>query len=147
AEGALDPTFVVGGRVLGADSNARLGEGPYLVAEADESDASFLLLTPMIAIVTNIDADHLGTYDGEFSRLIDAFVEFLHHLPFYGLAVLCVDDPVIRDMLSRVGRPIVTYGLDESADVRAADVTPAGHGTRFTLYAPDLPEGLPVRLN
>src|SRR5699024_1659319 len=138
AAGDLDPTFVVGGRVLGADSNARLGEGPYLVAEADESDASFLMLTPMMAIVTNIDADHLDTYEGEFSRLIDAFIEFLHHLPFYGLAVLCVDDPVVRDMLPRVGRPIRTYGIDESADVQAGDIRSEGHGTRFTLSAPGI---------
>lgn len=147
AEGKLDPTFVVGGRVLGADSNARLGAGPYLVAEADESDASFLLLTPMIAIVTNIDADHLGTYGGEFSRLIDAFVEFLHHLPFYGLAVLCVDDPVVRDMLPRVGRPIVTYGTDPAAEVRAEDIQPEGHGTRFSLHAPGMDAAVTVHLN
>lgn len=147
ADGGLDPTFVVGGRVLGAGSNARLGEGPYLVAEADESDASFLMLTPLIAVVTNIDADHLETYEGEFSRLTDAFVEFLHHLPFYGLAVLCLDDPVVRGMLARVGRPIVTYGVDASADVRAEDIRPDGHGTLFTLRAPDMQAGMTVRLN
>lgn len=146
AAGELDPTFVVGGRVLGAGSNARLGEGPYLVAEADESDASFLLLTPMMAIVTNIDADHLDAYDGEFSRLIDAFVEFLHHLPFYGLAVLCVDDPVVRDMLPRVGRPIRTYGIDTDADVQASNIRAAGNGTRFTLRAPGLAQELDVML-
>lgn len=147
AAGGLDPTFVVGGRVLGGDSNARLGEGPYLVAEADESDASFLLLTPMIAVVTNIDADHLDAYGGAFSRLVDAFVEFLHHMPFYGLAVLCIDDPVVRDMLARVGRPILTYGTHARADVRAEGIQPHGHGTRFTLHAPDLAEPVSMHLN
>ncbi len=146
AEGGLDPTFVVGGRVLGSDSNARLGEGPYLVAEADESDASFLFLTPMMAIVTNIDADHLETYGGEFSRLTDTFIEFLHHLPFYGLAVLCVDDPVVREMLPRVGRPMVTYGIDQPADVWAEDVCPEGNGMRFTLCSAGEP-GVAVHLN
>lgn len=133
ADGQLDPTFIVGGKVLGVGSNARLGRGPYLVAEADESDASFLFLTPMIAIVTNIDADHLETYDGEFERLTDAFVEFLHHLPFYGLAVLCVDDPVVRQLLPEIGRPIVTYGIEREADIRADDLQYDGVGTRFTL--------------
>ncbi|MBO9470479.1 UDP-N-acetylmuramate--L-alanine ligase [Endozoicomonas sp. G2_2] len=133
AGGGLDPTFIVGGKVLGANSNARLGEGPYLVAEADESDASFLLLTPMMAIVTNIDADHLETYGGEFSRLTDTFVEFLHHLPFYGLAVLCADDPVVRSILPDVGRPIVTYGIEHDADIMAENLTFDGTGTRFTL--------------
>lgn len=146
AAGELDPTFVVGGRVLGTNSNARLGEGPYLVAEADESDASFLLLSPLMAIVTNIDADHLDTYDGEFSRLVDTFIEFLHHLPFYGLAVLCVDDPVVRDMLPRVGRPIRTYGIDEPADVQALDIHSTGHGTRFTLRATDLDQDIDITL-
>ncbi len=133
ADGALDPTFIVGGKVLGAGSNARLGAGPYLVAEADESDASFLFLTPMMAIVTNIDADHLETYGGQFSRLTDTFLEFLHHLPFYGLAVLCVDDPVVRELLPEVGRPILTYGIDEDADFRATDLSFDGTGSHFTL--------------
>jgi len=146
AEGELDPTFVVGGRVLGVDSNARLGAGPYLVAEADESDASFLLLTPMIAIVTNIDADHLGAYDNDFARLVEAFLEFLHHLPFYGLAVLCMDDPVVKDMLPSVARPILTYGTDPAADVRAVDIRPQGHGTSFTLQAPGLDKPVPMHL-
>lgn len=147
AAGQLDPTFIVGGKVLGAGSNARLGEGPYLVAEADESDASFLLLTPMISIVTNIDADHLETYDGDFGRLKATFVEFLHHMPFYGLAVLCADDPVVRDILPDVGRPVLTYGIDQPADLWAKDIQPDGIGTRFTLRAADLPDGWPVRLN
>ena len=133
ADGALDPTFIVGGKVLGAGSNARLGAGPYLVAEADESDASFLFLTPMMAIVTNIDADHLETYGGQFSRLTDTFLEFLHPLPFYGLAVLCVDDPVVRELLPEVGRPILTYGIDEDADFRATDLSFDGTGSHFTL--------------
>ena len=133
ADGELDPTFIVGGKVLGAGSNARLGAGPYLVAEADESDASFLFLTPMIAIVTNIDADHLETYGGQFSKLTDTFLEFLHHLPFYGLAVLCVDDPVVRELLPEVGRPILTYGIDHDADFRATDLAFDGTGSRFTL--------------
>ena len=133
ADGELDPTFIVGGKVLGAGSNARLGAGPYLVAEADESDASFLFLTPMMAIVTNIDADHLETYGGQFSKLTDTFLEFLHHLPFYGLAVLCVDDPVVRDLLPEVGRPILTYGIDQDADFQATDLAFDGTGSRFTL--------------
>lgn len=146
ADGDLDPTFIVGGKVLGAGSNARLGEGPYLVAEADESDASFLFLTPMMAIVTNIDADHLETYDGQFSKLTDTFVEFLHHLPFYGLAVLCVDDPVVRSILPQVGRPIVTYGIDHEADFRAEDLVFDGTGTRFMLRH-NGDEAFPVHLN
>lgn len=133
AGGGLDPTFIVGGKVLGAGSNAGLGAGPYLVAEADESDASFLFLTPMVAIVTNIDADHLETYGGEFSRLTETFVEFLHHLPFYGLAVLCADDPVVRSILSDVGRPILTYGIEHEADIMAENLSYDGTGTRFTL--------------
>lgn len=131
AEGGLDPTFVVGGKVKSADTNARLGSGAYLVAEADESDASFLHLTPMIAAVTNIDADHLETYGGDFERLKDTFVEFLQRLPFYGLAVLCLDDPVVRELLPRIGRPTLTYGLDEQADLRAEDVRASGHGHDF----------------
>ncbi len=127
AEGGEDPTFVIGGRLKSAGTNARLGAGRYLVAEADESDASFLHLQPMIAIVTNIDNDHLGTHGGDFQKLRQSFVEFLHNLPFYGLAVLCVDDPELRSLLPQVARPIVTYGLDEQADVRAVDIAaPAG---------------------
>jgi len=133
AEGALDPTYVIGGKLKSAGANARLGAGLYLVAEADESDASFLHLSPMIAAVTNIDADHLETYGGDFRKLRAAFVEFLHRLPFYGLAVLCIDDPVIRQTVNDVGRPIVTYGFDEDADVRASDVRPEGAGAHFTV--------------
>ncbi|TDJ38120.1 MAG: UDP-N-acetylmuramate--L-alanine ligase, partial [Gammaproteobacteria bacterium] len=110
AEGGLDPTFVIGGRLKSADANARLGQGEYLVAEADESDASFVHLKPMLAIVTNIDADHMSTYDFDIDKLRLSFVEFLHNLPFYGLAVLCTDDAGVNEILSQVGRSIVTYG-------------------------------------
>jgi UDP-N-acetylmuramate--alanine ligase len=133
AEGGEDPTFVIGGRLKSAGSNARLGAGRYLVAEADESDASFLHLQPMIAIVTNIDNDHLGTHGGDFQKLRQSFLEFLHNLPFYGLAVLCIDDPELRSLLPQVARPIVTYGLDELADVRAVDVQRQQGRTRFRV--------------
>ena len=131
AEGGLDPTFVIGGRLNSAGANARLGESDYLVAEADESDASFLYLQPMIAVVTNIDADHMRTYDGDFERLRQTFLEFLHHLPFYGLAVLCVDDPEVRDLLPQVTRRVLTYGTVEHADVRATQIRQEGQVTRF----------------
>ena len=141
AEGGLDPTFVVGGRLKSAGANARLGGGAYLVAEADESDASFLHLTPMIAVVTNIDADHLETYGGDFRRLRATFVEFLQRLPFYGLAVLCVDDPVVREILPDVGRPVLTYGVDAhvngGADLRAEDIRFEASGAHFTVVLPD----------
>ena len=130
-EGGLDPTFVIGGRLASADANARLGSGRYLVAEADESDASFMHLQPMIAVVTNIDADHMDTYGGDLDRLHDAFVEFLHNLPFYGLAVMCIDDPGVRAVMDRVSRPVVTYGFSEDADLRASDLRQDGHRTRF----------------
>jgi UDP-N-acetylmuramate--alanine ligase len=133
AEGGLDPTFVIGGRLVSTDSNARLGGGRYLVAEADESDASFMHLQPMIAVVTNIDADHMDTYEGDVSRLHDAFVEFLHNLPFYGLAVMCVDDEGVRSVIDRVSRPILTYGFAEDADIRASGFEQAGRRSRFTV--------------
>ena len=126
AEAGLDPTFVIGGRLKSADSNARLGAGRYLVAEADESDASFMHLQPMIAIVTNIDNDHLGTHDGDFKRLKQSFIDFLHNLPFYGLAVLCADDEHVQSILESVGRPFVTYGFGEGADIRAVKVQRLG---------------------
>ncbi|HEX3914595.1 MAG TPA: UDP-N-acetylmuramate--L-alanine ligase [Steroidobacteraceae bacterium] len=131
AEAGLDPTFVIGGRLKSADSNARLGAGRYLVAEADESDASFMHLQPMIAIVTNIDNDHLATHDGDFARLKQSFVDFLHNLPFYGLAVLCADDEHVQSLLEAVGRPFVTYGFGEGADIRAANVQRLGLQSRF----------------
>jgi UDP-N-acetylmuramate--alanine ligase len=136
AAGGLDPTFVVGGKVKGAGTHARLGGGHFLVAEADESDASFLHLTPMMAIVTNIDADHLETYGGDFARLRATFLEFLQRLPFYGLAVVCADDPVAAGLIGEVGRPVVTYGLGP-ADVQAVDIRPAGTGNDFTVLAAD----------
>ena len=147
AEGELDPTFVVGGKVLSAGANARLGDGPYLVAEADESDASFLHLMPLMAVVTNIDADHLETYGGQFSRLKQTFVEFIHQLPFYGLAVLCVDDPVVAELLPEFSRPYVTYGLGEQADVRATDLRVDGRGSHFQLHLPGREAPAQVHLN
>ncbi|SJM93776.1 UDP-N-acetylmuramate:L-alanine ligase [Crenothrix polyspora] len=133
AEGGLDPTFVIGGRLNSAGSNAKLGLGNYLVAEADESDASFLYLQPMIAIVTNIDQDHMATYQNSYQRLKDTFVEFLHHLPFYGLAVLCLDDEGVREILPQLSKPIVTYGVHENADVRAIDIKQQGMQTHFNV--------------
>ena len=133
AEAGLDPTFVIGGRLKSADSNARLGAGQYLVAEADESDASFMHLQPMIAIVTNIDNDHLGTHEGDFSRLRQSFIDFLHNLPFYGLAVLCADDEQVRGILESVGRPFVTYAFNGNADVRADNVERLGLQSRFDV--------------
>ena len=146
AEAGLDPTFVIGGRLKSADSNARLGAGRYLVAEADESDASFLHLQPMIAIVTNIDNDHLGTHDGDFARLKQSFVDFLHNLPFYGLAVLCGDDVHVQSILETVGRPFVTYGFGEGADVRAVDVLRLGLQSRYEAVREGRPP-LSVTLN
>jgi UDP-N-acetylmuramate--alanine ligase len=128
-----DPTFVIGGRLKSAGTNARLGAGRYLVAEADESDASFMHLQPVIAVVTNIDNDHLGTHGGDFGRLRQSFVDFLHNLPFYGLAVLCIDDEQVRGILPAVGRPSVTYGLAEGADVRAVNIRRERAQTRFTV--------------
>jgi len=139
AEAGLDPTFVIGGRLKSADSNARLGAGRYLVAEADESDASFMHLQPMIAIVTNIDNDHLATHDGDFSRLKQSFVEFLHNLPFYGLAVLCADDEHVRGILAQIARPYVTYGLNPGADVRAIDVRSDGLRSHYLAVRPEAP--------
>jgi UDP-N-acetylmuramate--alanine ligase len=133
AEGGLDPTFVIGGQLKSAGSNAKLGTGRYLVAEADESDASFLHLQPVIAIVTNIDNDHLATHGGDFEKLKQSFVEFLHNLPFYGLAVLCSDDPVVSELLPLVGRPTVRYGLGDDADLRATGLERRGAQTRFTV--------------
>ena len=122
AEGGLDPTFVIGGRLKSADANARLGEGDYLVAEADESDASFVHLKPMVAVVTNIDADHMSTYDGDIEKLKSSFIEFLHNLPFYGLAVVCTDDPGVNEVLGDIGRSVTTYGTNEEADIRAVNI-------------------------
>lgn len=133
AEGGLDPTFVIGGRLNSAGTNAKLGLGQYLVAEADESDASFLHLQPMMAVVTNIDQDHMETYGGSYQRLKDTFLEFLHHLPFYGLAVMCLDDSGVQDILSEIAKPVKTYGVHEDADVRAIDIKQQGMQTLFTV--------------
>jgi UDP-N-acetylmuramate--alanine ligase len=136
-EEGLDPTYVIGGLLNRTGTNAALGASRYLVAEADESDASFLHLQPMAAIVTNIDADHMDTYGGSFEVLKDTFIQFLHNLPFYGLAVMCGDDPVIRELLPRVGRPVLTYGFADNNDIRAVDVVQMGMQTRFTVLRRD----------
>ncbi|TXH51564.1 MAG: UDP-N-acetylmuramate--L-alanine ligase, partial [Cellvibrionales bacterium] len=136
-EEGLDPTYVIGGLLNRTGTNAALGASRYLVAEADESDASFLHLQPMAAIVTNIDADHMDTYGGSFEVLKDTFIQFLHNLPFYGLAVMCGDDPVIRELLPRGGRPVLTYGFADNNDIRAVDVVQMGMQTRFTVLRRD----------
>ena len=146
AEGGLDPTFVIGGRLKSADANARLGQSDYLVAEADESDASFVHLKPMLAVVTNIDADHMSTYDGDIDKLRTGFIEFLHNLPFYGLAVVCTDDPGVNEILVRIGRSIVTYGVNEDADVRAENIEFSEGSTRFDVIRPGNREALHVSL-
>lgn len=117
-EAGLDPTFVIGGRLNSTNTHARLGSGRYLVAEADESDASFLFLKPMLTIITNIDADHMETYDGNFQHLKQSFIEFIHHLPFYGLAIVCLDDPTLRSILPDIMRPVITYGFSQDADIQ-----------------------------
>jgi UDP-N-acetylmuramate--alanine ligase len=165
AEGGLDPTFVIGGRLNSAGTNARLGRGQYLVAEADESDASFLHLQPFMSVVTNIDADHMETYGGDFERLKQTFVDFLHQLPFYGLAVLCSDDPVVREIIPRVHKPVRTYGIESSAetasapslargprlgpiaDVTASDIRQDGLKMRFTVNLPNEPRWAEITLN
>lgn len=146
AAGSLDPTFVIGGRLNSAGANARLGAGEFLVAEADESDASFLNLTPVISAVTNIDEDHMDTYGHSFDRLKSAFVDFLESLPFYGVAVLCVDDENVRSIRPRVTKPVIGYGLSGDAQVRAIDVRAQGTQMAFTVLRPDHPP-LPVVLN
>ena len=140
AEGGLDPTFVIGGRLLSAEANARLGQGDFLVAEADESDASFLYLTPVIAVVTNIDADHMETYDHDFARLTRAFVDFVQRLPFYGVAVLCADDDTVRTVAQSIAKTTVTYGLSGDAQLRARDVRNEGGRMRFVARSADAPD-------
>jgi len=147
AEDGVDPTFVIGGRLNSVGTNAALGRGRYLVAEADESDASFLYLKPMISVVTNIDADHMGTYHNDFSELRHAFVEFLHRLPFYGLAVLCVDDPIVREILPEVSRPLLTYGLNADAGFRATAISQSGTKTHFVVERPQGLSSLNITLN
>ena len=137
AEENLDPTYVIGGLLNRTGVNAALGASRYIVAEADESDASFLHLQPMAAIITNIDADHMDTYGGSFDKLKDTFIEFLHRLPFYGLAVVCGDDQNIREIMPRIGRPVITYGFNEDNDIRAIDVVQEGMRTHFTVLRKD----------
>lgn len=146
AEAGLDPTFVIGGLVNSVGSNAQLGASRFLIAEADESDASFLHLQPMVTVVTNIEADHMDTYGGDFSVLRRTFLEFLHNLPFYGVAVLCIDDPVIRDLLPEVSRQVITYGFANDADFRVSDMQRNGLTTGFTVHRPS-GEPLSVTLN
>jgi UDP-N-acetylmuramate--alanine ligase len=133
AEGGLDPTFVIGGRLNSAGTNAKLGTGDYIVVEADESDASFLNLLPVMAVVTNIDADHMETYGHDFEKLKSAFVEFLHRMPFYGTAILCSDDPGVRSIVDKLARPVTTYGLQEGAQVRAVDLKAENGQMHFTV--------------
>ncbi len=137
AEGGLDPTYIIGGKLNQADTNASLGASEYMVAEADESDASFLVLKPMIAIVTNIDADHMSTYGGNFERLKQTFVQFLQNLPFYGLVIANADDDVVTDLLPVVGRTFLTFGIESDADYRAIDITADGLTTHFEVVRPD----------
>ena len=146
AEGGLDPTFVIGGRLNSVDANARLGAGRYLVAEADESDRSFLHLQPMISVVTNIDADHLSSYSGDYEILKQCFVDFLHNLPFYGLAVVCADDPGVQSILPEISRQVITYGFSEESDVRAVSMTPDGLTSHFEVRRPGVPELLSFEL-
>jgi len=132
-QASLDPTFIIGGLLNSAESNARLGASRYLIAEADESDASFLHLQPMVTVLTNVDKDHLANYDGSFEKLITAFVEFIHNLPFYGLLVACIDDPVVKSILPRIQRPTLTYGFDSDADILAFDEHQEGLTSSFTV--------------
>jgi UDP-N-acetylmuramate--alanine ligase len=137
AAGGLDPTFVIGGRLISAGANARLGTGDFIVAEADESDASFLNLFPVIEVITNIDADHMDTYGHDFARLKQAFIEFTHRLPFYGIAVLCVDDPNVKEILPFVSKPIIRYGFASDAQVRAVNVVAREGQMHFTAMRED----------
>jgi len=146
-EAGLDPTFVIGGRLNSAGTNAKLGGSRYLVAEADESDASFLHLTPMVAVVTNIDADHMHTYGGDFSKLKQTFIDFLHNLPFYGAAVMCVDDPVVEEIIPQVSRSVITYGVSAHADYRAESITQSGIHTSFIAKRPGKHQDLEVTLS
>ncbi|WP_299080842.1 UDP-N-acetylmuramate--L-alanine ligase [uncultured Paraglaciecola sp.] len=146
AEAKLDPTFVIGGLLNSAGTNARLGDSQYLIAEADESDASFVHLQPMVSVVTNIEADHMETYQGDFQKMQDTYIDFLHNLPFYGLAVLCIDDPVIQQLLPRVGRKYLTYGVSEQADVRAVNIQLGFNQSTFDVLREGLP-ALSIRVN
>ncbi|WP_419421202.1 UDP-N-acetylmuramate--L-alanine ligase [Legionella sp. D16C41] len=145
AEGGYDPSFVIGGKLNSSGTNAQLGKSAYLVAEADESDASFLYLKPMMAVVTNIDADHMGTYNNNFDNLRNAFIEFLHHLPFYGLAVVCLEDEEIRRILPAIERPTLTYGFHEDAHYRALNWTQKGLISEFTVQRPSPHQPLSIK--
>lgn len=147
AEAGTAPTFVIGGLLNAANANAQLGEGPYFIAEADESDASFLHLQPMSAVVTNIEADHMETYEGDFARLEDTFVEFVHNLPFYGLAVVCVDDPTVEKLCDRFHRIVISYGFSEQAQYRLADYQCTELRSQFNLYMPRAENPVHVSLN
>ncbi|WP_108649254.1 UDP-N-acetylmuramate--L-alanine ligase [Dongshaea marina] len=136
-EAGCDPTFVIGGRLNSAGTNAKLGSSRYLIAEADESDASFLHLQPMVTVVTNIEADHMSTYGGDFKVLKETFMKFLHNLPFYGVAVVCCDDPVVRELIPTIGRRVISYGFSEDADYRLSDYQQQGSRSSFTLNSPD----------
>lgn len=146
-EAGLDPTYVIGGLLNSSGTNARLGKGKYLVAEADESDASFFHLQPIISVLTNIDADHLENYSGDFSRLKKSFVEFLQNLPFYGLAIICVDDPVNRQIISAVSKPVRTYGIDYDADISATIIRQDKHKTWFHVAKRDQSDWMEIELN
>jgi UDP-N-acetylmuramate--alanine ligase len=147
AEASLDPTFVIGGLLNSAGTNAQLGESRYLIAEADESDASFLHLQPMVSVVTNIEADHMSTYDGDFNKLKQTFIDFINNLPFYGLAVLCVDDPVVAELLPGIARPALTYGVSEYADYRVSNVRQDKLSSSFSLTRPDGKSSLDLVVN
>jgi len=146
-EAGIDPTYVIGGKLNSAATNAKLGEGKYFVAEADESDASFLLLQPMMAVVTNIDADHLETHGGDFEKYKQSFVEFLHHLPFYGQAIICLDDVENEQILDKVSRPIVTYGIESDADVKAENIHCNGMQCHYDLKLPGEKNSINITLN
>lgn len=147
AEGGYDPTFVIGGLLNSAGSNAKLGKSRYFIAEADESDASFLHLQPMVSVVTNIEADHMDTYGGDFKNLENNFIDFLHNLPFYGLAVMCIDDETIQELTPRISRPTVTYGFSQKADVRAIDYEQRGTKSYFKVVRRDCVGELDIELN
>ncbi len=147
SEGDLDPTYVIGGRLNSVGSNAKLGTGRFLIAEADESDASFLFLQPMISVVTNIDEDHMATYDNDFEKLKATFVEFLHHLPFYGLAVMCIDDPVVRELLTDVIRPVKTYGTHDDADFQIINLKQDRGQSHFSVIDKESDQSFDMTLN
>jgi UDP-N-acetylmuramate--alanine ligase len=146
-EAGLDPTFVIGGKLLAAGANARLGQGEWLVAEADESDASFLHLSPVVSVVTNIDADHMETYGHDFERLKGAFVEFLHRLPFWGMAILCADDPVVRGLLPRIIRPVMTYGTTDDCGIQATNISASDGRMHFTALRNGTRSPIDITLN